>query len=88
MSLPVFQNGSWISYPLPKQIDPLWSQSHLFKAAAVYASALSLGFSTHESAVLAECAVYKEVFPELEYPKQIERKLQRLRVTREQHETP
>ena len=75
MSIPVFRNGTWIQYPLPVQIDTLWSQSHQFRAASMYATALSQGVSPKESARLAECFVNKEVYPELQYSRQIERRL-------------
>ena len=79
MSVPVFQKGSWIQYPLPPQLDPLWSQSNIFKAASFYRTALSKGFSSEESKVLAECVVHKEVYPDLQYSPHIERKLLRLK---------
>ena len=83
MSIPVFSKGSWIQYPVSPYVDPLWSQAHLFRAASFYAAALSQGFSTHESSVLAECFVHKEVYPELQYSRQIERKLQRILIPKD-----
>jgi hypothetical protein len=74
-TLPVYRNGTWIQYPLPPCIDPLWSKSNLFQAASFYATALSKGFPPSESAVLAECYVHKQVYADLQYSKQIERKL-------------
>ena len=76
MSIPVFRKGSWIQYPLPPVVDPLWSQQHLFRAASFYATALSKGFSTLESASLAECFIHKEVYPGLQFSRQIEGRLQ------------
>lgn len=78
MSLPVFRKGEWISYPLPAQLDPLWSTSHQFKAASVYATALSKGFSSEESAILAECLVNQEVYPDLRYSWKLQRKISQL----------
>lgn len=77
MSVPVFRKGLWISYPI-SQKDSLWSQGHIFKAASFYATALSQGVSSNESAVLAECFVNKEVYPDLRYSRMIEQKLQRI----------
>ena len=77
-SIQVFRKGSWVLYPLPSFVDPLWNQAHLYRAASLYATALSRGFSVKESAVLAECFVHKEVYPELQYSRQIERKLESL----------
>ena len=76
MSIPVFRKGAWIQYPIPPQQDALWNQSHLLRAASFYATALSQGVSTEESAVVAECFVNKEVYPQLRYNSRIERKLQ------------
>ena len=78
MSIPVFRKGSWIQYPLPTAIDPLWSKKHLFRAASFYATALSQGYSPSESAVLAESFVHKEAYPGLQFSKQLERKLQQV----------
>ncbi len=76
MSIPVFRKGSWIQYPIPSSIDPLWSKKHLFRAASFYATALSQGYSPSESAVLAESFVHKEVYPGLQFSRQLERKLE------------
>ena len=76
MSIPVFRKGTWIHYQIPPQQDALWNTSHLLKAASFYALALSQGLSSEESAVIAECFVNKEVYPELRYNSRIERKLQ------------
>lgn len=78
MSIPVFRKGNWIEYPLPIQSDTLWSKQHFFRAASFYTTALSQGYSSKESSVLAECFVNKEVYPELSYSSQIERKLQQI----------
>lgn len=77
-SLPVFRKGVWIQYPLPSFVDPLWSQANLFQAASLYATALSKGFSSAESASLAECFIHKQVYTDLQYSNHIERKLERL----------
>jgi hypothetical protein len=79
MSIPVFRKGSWIEYPLPRVIDPLWSKKHLFRAASFYATALSQGYSPSESTVLAESYIHKEVYPGLQFSRQLERKLELVR---------
>lgn len=78
MSIPVFRKGVWIQYEKPICIDTNWSESHLLKAASFYATALSQGYKTNESRVLAECFVNKEVYPDLQYGRLIERKLQQI----------
>lgn len=77
-SLPVFRKGSWIQVPLPVVVDPLWSNSNLFQMASVYATARSKGVSPSESAVLAECFVHKQVYTDLQYSTQLEKKLRSL----------
>ena len=79
MSIPVFRKGSWIQYPIPAVVDPLWSKKHLFRAASFYATALSQGYSPSESASLAESFVHKEAYPGLEFPRHVERKLQAIK---------
>lgn len=74
-SIPVFRKGKWIPYKKPIYTDSLWSQAHLLQAASFYATALSQGFSTDESASLAEIFVQKYIFPETQYSQSIERKL-------------
>jgi hypothetical protein len=76
MSIPVFRKGTWVTYPLPPQQDALWNETHLLRAASFFATALSQGVSSEESAFLAECFVNKEVYPDLSYTNKIERKLQ------------
>ena len=76
--IPVFRKGAWIQYPIPTFVDPLWSKSNLFQAASVYATALSKGLPPSESAVLAECFVHKQVYKDLQYSRQIEKKLEGL----------
>lgn len=76
--VPVFRKGVWIQYPLPTATDTLWSKQHFFRAASFYATALSQGYSPKESSVLAECFINKEVYPDLCYSSQIERKLQQI----------
>jgi hypothetical protein len=78
MSVPVFRKGVWIEYPKPICIDTNWSQSHLWRAASFYATALSQGYDSDESCALAECFVNKEVYPDLQYGKLIERKLYKI----------
>lgn len=78
MSIPVFYKGAWIQYPRPLSLDTNWSEKHLFRAASFYAAALSKGYESSESRVLAECFVNKEVYPDLEYGRLIERKLQQI----------
>lgn len=85
MSIPVFSKGAWVQYPLPVQTDSLWSKQHFFRAASFYATALSKGYTPKESSVLAECFVNKEVYPDLQYSSQIERKLQQILTKSKDH---
>ena len=77
-TIPVFRKGEWIHYPFPTSLDVNWSHCHLLRAASFYATALSQGYTHNESRVLADCFLNKEVYPDLQYGRQIERKLQQL----------
>lgn len=78
MSIPVFRKGVWIQYPLPTCIDTNWSHSHVLRAASFYATALSKGYDSNESRILAECFINKEVYRDLQYGRLVERKLQQI----------
>ncbi len=58
--VPVFRNGAWISYPVPKGTG--WTPQQTLRAASVYATALTKGHPPHTSAVLAECALNKDIY--------------------------
>ena len=74
----VFRKGQWLTYPLPKPVDAMWSSKHTFQAASFYATALSQGYSTDESASLAEAHIHKQVYTGLVFDKNLERKLQQI----------
>ena len=78
MTTRVFRKGQWLTYNLPKPVDTMWSQKHIFQAASFYATALSQGYSTDESASLAEAYIHKQVYPGLGYEKSLEQKLQQI----------
>lgn len=59
--IPVFRNGKWIQVALPHGTEG-WSQTHKFQAAALYATAVSKGYSPHHAGVLAESYVYKQMY--------------------------
>jgi len=58
--VPVFRNGSWSSYPVPKGSG--WTPQQTLRAASVYATALTKGHPPHLCSVLAECALNKELY--------------------------
>lgn len=74
-TVPVFRQGAWIHYPLPSTVNALWSQEHIFKAASLYATALSQGYSPDESAMLAEAYVNKLIFTGIQYNRSLESRL-------------
>ncbi len=79
LTIPIFRNGKWVQYKKPNYTDELWSKCHAFQAASFYATALSQGFSTDESACLAEMYVQKQIFPETIYSNVMERKLKQIK---------
>lgn len=77
MSLPVFRKGVWIEQK-KAVVDPLWSREHTFQAASFYATAVSQGFSTQEASALSEAFLYKQIYSDLQYSKQIEMKIKQI----------
>ena len=60
--IPVFRKCTWIHYDVPEAGTSLWSQSLKLKAASVYATAITKGYSKEKSIVLTECFVNKELY--------------------------
>jgi hypothetical protein len=75
--IPVFRKGTWIHYDVPEADTSLWSQSLKLKAASVYATLISMGYSKETSTVVAECFANKELYG-VKYSSQIETTLQRV----------
>jgi hypothetical protein len=80
MRIPVFRNGSWISYTVPSDVENLWSKSLQLQAASVYATAISKGLEPSQSAILAEIYVNKQLYADIQYPSQLEDRLKSLYV--------
>ena len=80
MRIPVFRNGSWISYTVPTDVETLWSQSLQLQAASVYATAISKGLEPSQSAILAEIYVNKQLYADIQYSLQLEDRLKSLYV--------
>jgi hypothetical protein len=79
MSIPVFRNGTWIHYEIPETGTSIWTNSLKFKAASVYATAITKGFSKEKSLVLTECCINKLLYG-VTYTKQIEEEIKSLYV--------
>jgi hypothetical protein len=75
-TIPVFRNGTWISYSVPSPIDPYWTQAHKLQAASFYATAKQLNISAPD--VLTEMYINKLVYPKLAYDEKYERKIQQV----------
>jgi hypothetical protein len=80
MSLPVFRQGKWIQYSIPKDGDLFWNANQKFQAASFYATAVTKGFHPSQSAVLTECYINKMVYPGLQYNETLEKQIQSLLV--------
>ncbi len=79
MSIPVYRNGSWIHYEIPETGTSIWSSRLKLKAASLYATAITKGFSKERSLVLTECCINKLLYG-VTYSKQIEQEIQSLHV--------
>jgi hypothetical protein len=75
MEIPVFINGRFLQYKVPRDI-PLWSMCHKLQAASFYAAAVQKGHTLQQSSVLAECFINKQLYKDLHYKKSIEDLLQ------------
>jgi hypothetical protein len=77
--IPVFRNGMWIQYQLPKVGLEMWSNHLKLQVASLYASSIVKGNSKEKSSVLAECYANKQLY-KVQYPKELEESLQELLV--------
>lgn len=78
-SIPVFRNGTWIQYELPKVGLEMWSQHLKLQVASLYASSIIKGYSEEKSSVLAECYANKQLY-KVQYAKDLEETLKGLLV--------
>lgn len=79
-ALVVFRNGKWIRY-VPRvtmTVDPRITGSLKQKAAAAYVSALQKGFQEEQAHMLAEASVFKMIYEDLTYEKNLESDLKKI----------
>ncbi len=77
VSIPVFRNGRWIEYELPKAGLEMWSNALKLQVASLYASCIIKGYSEEKSSVLAECYANKQLY-KVQYPTNLEDSLKSL----------
>ena len=75
MEIPVLRKGILYTYKTREEYPAGWSPQHTFRAASVFATAQSRGYTTQESEGFAEMFVFKQIFPGLLYEKRLEQKL-------------
>lgn len=78
--LAVFRNGRWIQY-VPRITllsDPRITGCLQQKATSVYVTALQKGFQEERAHTLAEAVVFKDIYSELEFEKDLESDIRRL----------
>ena len=78
-TVPIFRNGKWYEYSLPDPIDPMWSTSHRFQAAAFYVNALSRDFTAKESASITIAYMNKEIYKGLQYNVSLEQMIKKIK---------
>lgn len=73
----VFRRGRWVEYvpSLTAVTDPRWTDVQRHLAASVYGSLLSKGFEVERAHQVSEAYVFKTLYAELKYSKQIEQDL-------------
>jgi len=77
MLMITFSRGGWISVTLPTYIDPCWSKKDLQLYATVYAAAIEK-YGQSSATILAEIAVNKRLYTDLNYGTALEKQLQDL----------
>lgn len=80
MNIPVYRQGKWILYVLPKDGECFWNANQKLQAASFYATAVSKGLQPSHSATLTECYINKQVYPGLQYNETLEKQIQSLLV--------
>lgn len=75
MEIPVLRRGTLYVYRIREDCPAGWSPAHSFRAASIYATAQSRGYTTQESEGFAEMFVFKQIFPGMVYEKSQEQKL-------------
>jgi hypothetical protein len=76
MEIPVFRKGNVYMYKVREDCPAGWSKSHSFRAASIFATAQSRGYTQQESEGFAEMYVFKQIFPGMMYEKSLEQTLQ------------
>lgn len=73
----VFRRGRWVEYvpSLTAITDPRWTDVQRHLAASVYTSLLSKGFEADRAQQVSEAYVFKTLYADLKYSKQIEHDL-------------
>jgi hypothetical protein len=73
----VFRRGRWVDYvpSLTAITDPRWTDTQRHLAASVYASLLTKGFEAERAHQVSEAYVFKTLYTDLKYSKQIEQDL-------------
>jgi hypothetical protein len=69
-----FRKGRWVEYKPTATVisDPRWTDAHRWMAAAAYATAITKGLPEARAIILSEAYVFKQLYPELSYTKDLE----------------
>ncbi len=78
MEIPVIRKSKLYVYKVREDCPAGWLPVHSLRAAALFATAQSCGYSPQESDDLAEVYVLKQIFPGMKYEQSLEKKLQAL----------
>ena len=73
----VFRRGRWVEYvpSLTAVTDPRWTDVQRHLAASVYVSLVTQGFEADRAQQVSEAYVFKTLYADLKYSKQIEQDL-------------
>lgn len=71
----VYSDTDWITVELPTGYDPNWTSKDCMFYGVLYALALRKGFSQKKAKLISESAVFKRMYPDLVFSKEIEKDL-------------
>jgi hypothetical protein len=74
----VFSGNEWIEVSLPAGYDPNWTEQDTYFYAVVWGLAFRKGFSQQKTSQLAEAAVFKRVYPGIQFFDSLEKDLESL----------
>jgi hypothetical protein len=71
----VFSENEWLEVKVPAGYDPNWTQQDQYFYAVIWALAFRKGFSEQKASQVAEAAVFKKIYPGIQFFDSLEKDL-------------